>query len=46
MAGEVVKGKIGELEEEVREGSYRTIMKAFTGLVQGVSGKKRLLAKF
>ena len=46
MVGTVVKSKIGDLEEEVRAGSSRTTRKDLTGVVQGVSGKKRFLARF
>ena len=46
MLGTVVKAKIGDLEEEAREGFYRRMTKELTGVVQGVSGKKRLLVMF
>ena len=46
MVETVVKSKIGEFEEEVREGCTRRIRRDFTGMVQGVSGKKRLLVRF
>ena len=46
MVGTVVKFKVGELEEEVREGFFRRIRKLLTGVVQGVSGKKRFLVRF
>ena len=46
MVGAVVKSKIGELEDEVREGSSRRISKELNGVVQGVSGKKRFLVRF
>ena len=46
VVGAVVKSKIGELEEEVREGSSRRISKELNGVVQGVSGKKRFLVRF
>ena len=42
----VVKSKIGELEEEVRVGYLRRMRKELTGVVQGISGKKRVLASF
>ena len=46
MVGTVVKAKIGELEEEVRAGSPRRMRKDLTGVVKGVSGKKRFLVRF
>ena len=46
MVGTVVKAKIGELEEEVRVGSSRRMRKEFTGLFQGVSGRRRFLVRF
>ena len=42
----VVKSKIGELEEDVREGNSRGMSKELTGVVQGVSGRKRVLLRF
>ena len=39
VVGTVVKAKIGELEEEVRVGSSRSMRKELTGVVQDVSGK-------
>ena len=44
--GTVVKTKIGEMEEEIRAGSLRSMRSELTGMVQGVSGKKRLLVMF
>ena len=46
MVGTVVKSKIGELGEEVRAGCSRRMRKELTGVVQGISGKKRFLARF
>ena len=46
MVGTVVKAKIGELEEEVRVGSSRRMSTGFTGVVQCVSGRRRILAMF
>ena len=46
MVGTVVKAKIGELEEEVRVGSARSMRKELTGVVQAISGKRRLLVRF
>ena len=45
MVGTVVKAKIGELEEEVRAGSSRKMRKELTGVVQGVSGRRRFLVR-
>ena len=46
VVGTVVKSKISELEEEVRAGSSRRMRKELTGVVQGVSGRRRFLARF
>ena len=46
MVGTVVKANIGELEEEVRAGCPRRSRKELTGMVQGISGKKRFLVRF
>ena len=46
VVGTVVKAKIGELEEEVRVGSSRRTRKELTGVVQGVSGRRRFLVRF
>ena len=46
MVGMVVKSKIGELEEGVRAGILRRTSNKLSGVVQGVSGKKRFLASF
>ena len=46
MEGTVVKSKIGELEEEVRAGNARRTRKHLTGVVQGVSGRRRLFVRF
>ena len=46
MVGTVVKSKIGELEEEVRKGGSRSMRKELTGVLQGVSGRRRFLARF
>ena len=45
LSGEVMKAKVGELECEVRAGFYRHLRKEFTGVLQGVSGKRILLAR-
>ena len=44
--GMVVKAKVGELEDEVREGFSRWMRKHLTGVVQGVSGKRWSLLRF
>ena len=46
MVGAFFKAKIGELEEEVREGFSIRMRKELVGVVQGASGKKRLLVRF
>ena len=46
LVGAVVEEKVGELEEEVREGFYKWLRKDLTGVVPGVSGKRRFLARF
>ena len=46
LMGTVVKAKVCDLEEELREGFLRRSRKDFTGVVQGVSGKKRFLVRF
>ena len=46
VVGTFVKAKIGELEEEVRVGSSRRMRKELTGVVQGVSGRRRFLLRF
>ena len=46
MVGTVVKAKLSELEEEVRVDSSRRMRKELTGVVQGVSGRRRFLVRF
>ena len=46
MVGTAVKANIGELEEEVRAGFLIRMRKELTGVVQGISGKKRSLVRF
>ena len=46
MVGTIIKANIGELEEGVRARFLRRISKELTGLVQGINGKKRFLARF
>ena len=43
--GKVVKSKIGELGEEERAGSSRRMSKELTGVVQGVSDRRRFLVR-
>ena len=45
MVGTVAKANIGELEGEVRSDSSIRMRKYLTGVVQGVLGKNRLLAR-
>ena len=45
MVETVVISKIGELEEEVREGSSRITRKELTGVDKRVSGKKSFLVR-
>ena len=42
----VAKAMVGKLEEEARERFSRQLRKELNGVVQGVSGKKRLLERF
>ena len=46
VEGEVVKSNKGELEEDVMAGNSRRMRKDLTGLVQGVSGRRRFLVSF
>ena len=46
MVGTVVKSKLGELEEEVREVFLRRMWKDLTGMFQGIYGRTRLLVRF
>ena len=46
VVGTVLKSKIAELEEEVRAGNSRRMRKELTGVVKGVSGRIRFLARF
>ena len=46
MVEEVVKSKIGELEEDIRAGNPRRMSKEFTGVVQGFLGRRRFLVRF
>ena len=46
MLGAVFKAKIGELEEEVREGFLRRFRKELTGVVQLLSRNNRFVVRF
>ena len=46
LAGMLVKAEGGDLEDEVREIFSRRLWKELTCVFQGVSVKRRLLAKF
>ena len=46
MVGTVVKAKVGDIEEEIREGFSGRLRKDMTGVVQGVVGKRRYLVSF
>ena len=42
----VVKAKVGDLEEKIREGFSRSLRKEMTGVVQEVLGKRIYLVRF
>ena len=46
MVGEVVKVKIGDLEDELREIFYRRPRKELNDVVEAVSSKRRFLERF
>ena len=46
VIGTGVKAKIYKLEEEVRAGSSIRMRKELTGVVQGVSGRRKVLVRF
>ena len=46
MVGMVVKAKVCELEEEIREGFLRRLRKDMNGVVQEVVGKRRYSVRF
>ena len=46
MVGTVVKAKVGELEENLREVCSRRLRKEMSGVVQEVVGKRRYLVRF
>ena len=43
MVGMVVKDKVGDLDEEIREIFSRMLRKEMTGMVKEVVGKRRYL---
>ena len=43
---ELVKEKVGDFEDEVREGFYMWMRKELTDFLKGVSGKRRFLVRF
>ena len=45
MVGAVMKSKVGELEEGIREGFSRRLRKAITGVVQEVVGNIMYLVR-
>ena len=46
LVGTDVKAKIGELEEEIKEGFSRRLRKDMIGVVQEVVGKIKYLVRF
>ena len=44
--GKVVKAKVGELEEDIRELFSRRLRKEMTGVVQEIVGKRRYSVRF
>ena len=46
MVGTVVKAKVGEMEEEIKEGFSRRLRKEMTGVVQEVVGNRRHSVRF
>ena len=46
MVGGVVKAKVGDLEEEIRDGFLRKMRNKMTGMMQEVVGKRRYLVRF
>ena len=44
--GSVIKAKVGETEENTREGRSRTMRKEVVGCVQDVVGKNKFLVQF
>ena len=45
MVGTVVKSKLGDMEEEIREGFLRRLRKEITGVVQGIVGERGFLVR-
>ena len=45
MVGTVMKAKVGDLEEEIREVFLRRLRKDMNGVVQEIVGKRRYLAR-
>ena len=46
MMGMVVKAKVGEMEEDIREGFLRRLRKEINGVVKEVVGKRIYLVRF
>ena len=46
MVGMVVKAKVGELEEDIRERFSRMLRKEITGVVQEIVGNRRYSMMF
>ena len=46
MVGTLVKAKVGDLEEKIREGFSRRLSEEITGLVQEVVGNRRYSVRF
>ena len=46
MVGAVVKSKVGEMEEDIREGFSRRLRKEITGVMQEVVGKRSYSVRF
>ena len=45
MVGTVVKAKVGDLEEDIREGFLRRLSKKMNSVVREVVGKRRYLVR-
>ena len=46
LVGKVLKARVGELEDDLREGFYRRTSNDLTDAVEPVSGNRRLLVRF
>ena len=46
MVGTVVKAKVSDMEEDIREGFLRMLRQEMTGVVREVVGKRRYLVRF